>query len=682
MEGIPARQCLKGRIRKQLGAAWSLAVMERVPSQWEGRIARTMSCRSRQDRLGPIGMAMFRGLLRISMAICIASLCRGDEMKARYWGGILSPERAADWSKVGIIGGIPNRTITYKTLAPGVTAEQINEAIASCPSGQVVYLSPGTYELGTGIDFANHCNVTLRGAGADQTFLVFTGSAERRGQSADICIYNFDSSGQGNADKHSGDPPNTADWTAGYSRGATEITLSNTRSLAVGKSVICLDQLDDSDSDTATVWVSQKHYVSAIEGPGGAGRKGRAQMQMSLVTNIDGNKVTISPGLYMPNWRSAQSPGAWWENSVVSGDGVEDLSIDHADSGAKCGIEMYNAYQCWVKGIRDLNSNRDHVGLFLTTHSVVRDSYFYGTQNAIYLSYGVELFMACDNLIENNIFQHIVSPMITNGCGSGSVWGYNFAVDDYYSASRSWMMAGISLHAAGTDMMLYEGNECTGIVGDYIHGTHNLVTAFRNQLIGWEAGMAKQTIPVQLYSFSRYFNFVGNVLGKPGFHTRYEDIPPAGTNADASIYALGWSGNGGTVSVLKNDPITVSTAMRWGNYDTVTNVAHWDASEVPSGIGQLANSMPTTHSLPPSFYLANKPGWWGTMPWPAIGPDVTGGTDATGHVYASPAEVCYYSCPKDNSYPENISGNRVLIFNAGKHYPSTQHVQAAADTTP
>lgn len=624
-----------------------------------------------------------RGIFHFSAAaICIASLCGPQAIEAQNWSGILSPERAADWSRSGIIGGIPNRTIVYKTLVPGVTAEQISEDIASCPSGQVVFLGPGTYELETGIDFANHCNVTLRGAGADRTFLVFTGSVERRGQSADICIENFDANARQTSGQLSGDAPNVADWTSGYSQGATEITLSSSANLVAGKSVICLDQLDDSDTDTGTVWVSQKHYVSAIEGPGGAGRKGRAQMQMSLVTKVEGRKISISPGLYMPNWRAAQNPGAWWENSVVSGDGVEDLSIDHADSGAKSGIELYNAYQCWVKGVRDINSNRNHVWLFLTTHSEVRDSYFYGTQNSIYLSYGVELFMACDNLIENNIFQHIVSPMITNGCGSGSVWGYNYAVDDYYSASRSWMMAGISLHAAGTDMMLYEGNECTGLVGDYIHGTHNLTTAFRNRLIGWETGMAKQTIPIQLYSFSRYFNFVGNVLGKPGYHSHYEDIPPKGTDANTSIYALGWSGNGGSVSVLKNDPITVNTAMRWGNYDTASNGTRWDASEVPSGIGQLANPVPATHNLPASFYRSDKPDWWGTMPWPAIGPDVSGATDPTGRAYAIPAEACYYNCPKDESYPEDISGNRILVFNASKHYPATQTGPSVSATTP
>jgi len=603
-------------------------------------------------------------------AICVASLCLPWCAEAQNWSGIMNPQRAVDWSKAGIPGGIPTRTTVFTTLAPGVTAEQINAAIASCPSGQVVFLSPGTYELATGIDFANHSNVTLRGSGADKTFLVFTGSTERRGMSADISIENFDASLPHEEGKYAGKPSNTADWADGYSQGTTEITLSNTSHLVAGKSVVCLDQLDDSDTDTGGVWVSQKHYVSAIEGPSGTGRKGRAQMQMSLVTGINRNKVTISPGLCMPNWRSSQSPGAWWADTIVSGDGVEDLSIDHTDSGAKSGIQMFNAYQCWVKGIRDINSNRNHVWLFQTCHSVVRDSYFYGTQNSIYLSYGVELFMGADNLVENNIFQHIVSPMIVNGSGPGCVWGYNFAFDDYYSASRNWHMPGIAIHSAGTDMLLFEGNDCTGITADYIHGSHNLITLFRNQLLGWDTGMAKQTSAVYLYCFSRYFSFIGNVLGKQGYHTHYEDLTPGGTDADHSIFTLGWSGNEGSTSVMKNDPLTVASAMRWGNFDTVTNTARWEASEVPSGLSALGNPVPATHRLPASFYLSAKPSWWGPMPWPAIGPDVSGGTDSTGHVYANPAEVCCRSCAPDPAYPVDISGLRVLVFNASKHYPS------------
>jgi len=583
----------------------------------------------------------------------------------------MNPQRAMDWSKAGVPGGIPNRTTNYKTFAPGVTAEQINDAIATCPSGQVVFLAPGNYQLEKGIDFGNHSNVTLRGAGADQTFLVFTGSEEHWGFSADIFIENFDPNLPHPEGKYTGKPSNTADWTGGYSQGATEVTLSSTAHLVAGKSVICLDQLDDSDTDNGAVWVSQKRGISAVENPSGTGRKGRAQMQMSLVTAIRGNTVTISPGLYMPNWKAGQSPGAWWADTVVSGDGVEDLSIDHADSGARSGIQFFNAYGCWVKGIRDINSNRNHVWFSLTTHSVVRDSYFYGTQNSIYLSYGIELFMGADNLVENNIFQHIVSPMIVNGSGPGCVWAYNYAVDDYYSASRDWLMTGIAIHSAGTDMLLFEGNDCTGINADYIHGTHNLITLFRNQLTGWESGRFKGTTAVHLYCFSRYFNFVGNVLGKKGFHTTYEDIPPDGTDSNHAVYTMAWSGNEGHTSELKNDPLTASTSLRWGNFDTATNGARWEASEVPSGLGELGNPVPATHNLPASFYLPGKPVWWGPMPWPAIGPDVTGGNDPTGHVFANPAEVCYSSCPVDPAYPEDISGLRVLVFNAGKHYPAT-----------
>src|ERR1019366_3488785 len=43
-----------------------------------------------------------------------------------------------------------------------------------------------------------------------------------------------------------------------------------------------------------------------------------------------------------------------------------------------------------------------------------------------------------------------------------------------------------------------------------------------------------------------------------------------------------------------------------------------------------------------SFYLSSKPSWFGDVPFPAIGPDVSGGqANAFGHAYAIPAEVCY-----------------------------------------
>ena len=88
--------------------------------------------------------------------------------------GIIDPSRSIDWTQVGVLGGIPNRTTICATLNPGATATQITEAISACPSEQVVFLSAGTYNLSGGIVFNNKSNVTLRGAGPNQTFLIFT----------------------------------------------------------------------------------------------------------------------------------------------------------------------------------------------------------------------------------------------------------------------------------------------------------------------------------------------------------------------------------------------------------------------------------------------------------------------------------------------------------------------------
>src|SRR5213080_1945585 len=97
---------------------------------------------------------------------------------AQRWAGIIDRSRAVDWSagNQGIAGGIPNRTTICATLNPGATAGQINSAIAACPSNQVVFLNAGTYALNAGLIFNGKSNVTLRGAGPDRTFLVFTGA--------------------------------------------------------------------------------------------------------------------------------------------------------------------------------------------------------------------------------------------------------------------------------------------------------------------------------------------------------------------------------------------------------------------------------------------------------------------------------------------------------------------------
>ena len=588
--------------------------------------------------------------------------------QAQSADGLINSTRVVDWSQAGIPEGIPNRTTNCATLNPGASAAQINSTIASCPAGQVVFLNAGTYNLSTGIDFANHSNVTLRGAGADQTFLVFSGHGGCQGQQSDICV-------RSNETNWPGGPSHTATWTGGYAKGTTQITLSSTSGINAGSTVLALDQLNDS-SDSGGVYVCESQGTCSQEGPAGAERSNRAQSQLVLATAVSGSTVTISPGLYMPNWRSSQSPGAWWGSTEATMDGIENLSMDHTNGGAASGITFSNAYKCWVKGVRSVQADRNHVWIYTSARIVVRDSYFYGTKNAASQSYGIEPYASSDSLVENNIFQHIATPMQVNGSASGTVFGYNFTTDNFYSASPGWMIAGNSLHAAGVDNLLFEGNEANALIGDNIHGTHNLITAFRNQYVGWETGKSAQTNALQIYAGIRFLNVIGNVLGKQGYHKQYQDLAPSGSNSDSSIYTLGWAGNEGkSGGAGPNDTLVASTMLRWGNFDYANNSVQWNNAEIPASASQFASAVPASHTLPSSLYLSSQPGWWGSMPWPAVGPDVTGGSDPSGHVYANPAQVCF-----NNS----SGGTGVMTFNAGDCYgsaPSAPRPQAPAPPT-
>src|SRR5207247_8346688 len=133
---------------------------------------------------------------------------------------------------------------------------------------------------------------------------------------------------------------------------------------------------------------------------------------------------------------------------------------------------------------------------------------------------------------------------------------------------------------------------------------------------------------------------VGNVLGTSGFHTTYQTIA-GGSDANCvrSVYAIGLGGNCSTGSGPTDDANALLTLMRWGNYDTVTGTARFVSSEVPSGLSAYANPVPSSTTLPASFYLSAKPAFFGSVPWPAIGPDVTGGSEPSvgGHNAKIPA---------------------------------------------
>jgi hypothetical protein len=629
---------------------------------------------------------------------------------AQPWSGVIAPARAIDWSATspGVVGGVPSATWTQcgSTIAAGASAATIQSALNGCAANHYVLLGAGTFNLSTGLNMVP--NVVLRGSGSSSTLLVFSAAGSCGGLGASICFkdsngYGVDSSptqpGGSNAATFCGTASSGA-CNNTYSQGATTIQLSSIGAAGVvNGQYIYLDQINDNPATPSTTFSTGMlicDNVSATDGcslEGGAPGRVTGGVERNLIqfvkvvsgcasacTGAGPFSVTITPGLYGLKWDTSHSPGAWWSANNMQNSGIENLTIDSTGTGVgnnNVGTWFLNAFNCWETGVRGIKPNRNHVWLYQSAHITVANNYFYLSDNSASVSYGVESFMAGDNLVENNIFQQVTGGLV-NGPSTGSVFAYNFMIDYPYTVS-DWMIADSLRHDAGAQYNLFEGNISEGFAEDAFHGTGGANTTFRNYVVGWAPGKAVNTAAFQLYSYNRFENVIGNVLGCnnatstfPGncgspYPTAYQTS--VGDGPDHTIYDLGAGDTEADTTVLA-DPYTVTSMMRWGNYDTYNAAVRWVSGEVPSGLSDgYANSVPASHTLPASFWLTSKPSWWGSVSWPAIGPDVATGTipGVASHAALIPAANCYFVTM---SGPQDGTGS-VLAFDANTCYTST-----------
>lgn len=614
-----------------------------------------------------------------SFPVLVALACFSGTLHAQPWSGILAPSRAIDWSRAGIPGGPPSASWTQcgSTIASGASAATINAALAACAPNHFVLLGPGTFS--GGIRWTKN-NVALRGSGADQTFIQGSGAGTCPGGfgfNAMVVMCTADSSpniGQGAS----------FNWTAGYAKGATSLTFNSTAGIIASQSLVFLDQCDDgysgttctgSNADTGNYFVCSDGNCDS-EGEGtNAYRNKRAQIQIVVPTNVSGTTVTIpSPGLYAPQWRSGQNPGAWIIAQPLLQAGLENLSIDTTTTGAD-GVLIWGAYQPWVSGVRVIMpAAKSAIRVIMSSHFVLQNNYVIGPQFRPNDPYGFQFQITADGLVLNNIIQEVASPFVTNGPDTGSVFAYNFTVLNNSGSQGSWSFWN---HSSGVAYQLWEGNSAAGFANDNIHGTHNMITKFRNRFTGKESTNTQQLNPIFEGAFNRYNNIVGNILGlsSGGLQTLYQaDF----NNPSNMIYVIGWG------NTLPDDSITVSSTMRWGNWDNVTNnVRYCTAASTPISActaSERAESAPTypglaspSTTLPPSFFYSARPAWWpATKTWPPIGPDVSGGNVAnvSGHAYTIPAQDCFLNVMGGLS---SGSGS-ALGFNANSCYTGAQIV--------
>jgi hypothetical protein len=609
-----------------------------------------------------------RGKLRllILMVFCIIP-CFGQS-------GIINSSRYINWANAGTPGGVlPDSgwtqcgsTIGSYSGAPTT----INNALSSCTANHYVLLGSGTFTLTAAIVFPENLtgHIELRGAGATSTQLNFSGyTLCPNGTTGLICISSSDGT-------YPGGPTTTVNWTSGYAQGATQIILSSVAGITLNQTMLVLNQCDTGFSGAACTTGAATdnggYFVCALAYTGTTGcsadgadgstwRANAWQMEIVEVTAINAGGcgstcVTISQPLEHPNWASGQSPQAVLIQALPQ-DGVINLALDAATAGNGLGeaIGIQNCFQCFVSGVRIANMYSFGIYGLGVSHTLIQNNYLFKSINQPD-SYGIRLSWAGDDLTQNNIIQQWKNSFSNDGPASGEVLAYNFSVDQIVSDPSDQLWGAWWTHSTGDDFMLREGNIGNQAQDDNVHGSHLNPTLFRNFLTGWEtcknsttgggncgAQSVKDETSVALVQSSnvRYVNDVANVMGTAGATTTYiTSVPFAG-------YAVYNLGGGTTTNGRPTDPLTKSTGLFWGNYDTVTSSVRWcgnssdtgwttvcgSVSEVPTGAPTYPNSIPTLGDrsagmgpLPASFYLSSRPSWWSpSIPYPAIGPDIT-----------------------------------------------------------
>jgi len=520
---------------------------------------------------------------------------------------IIPPSRSITWNP-GIPGGIPVRTQVFANVrntpfnayGDGVhdDTSAIQQAISACPTGQVVYLPPGTYKTTGAISIGRF--KTVRGAGPSQTRIVNYGTGD---------VFDMISG--------------STSWaataiTGGFIKGSTNLALTSS-SLAEPGCFLVIDQLNKS----GLVNVGDCTWCYRQNG------SGRSMSQLVRVAAVNGNTVTISPALYF-DFEGSLSPQAARIhsdlNAMVQYAGIEDLYVERAVSGSAITIQMNCVAYCWLKNIESYNCGNYHVRLERSYGCVVRDSYFHHGKDgysAATADHGYGLHCLCqnsDHLIENNAFYYLRHAMILEGGGSGNVFGYNFSTrmfDDTYP-NTDWLMGDLLTHGAHPYMNLFEGNIVDLIFFDGVHGSSSHNTAFRNYATAQSQGEAatiKYALRAVCADFTnRFENVVGCVMTTPGRTGTYDPSNISGWGTSTFVWLLGYKPSGGYSTATPSDPVVATSLLRHGNYDYITRSTHWGASI-------------TNRAIPNSLYLAQRPGWWGSSPWPPIGPDVVGYTN-------------------------------------------------------
>ena len=531
------------------------------------------------------------------------------------WSGILEPSRAIDWSHAGLPATLPDGETTPNPWTPptrsactsaqaGITVPvpsstsvaSLNSAIANCaaanPTGSYLLLGTGSFTINAVIVLYGVNNLTLRGSGPMSTTLNIASGDY-------IAIGKYPANGSGT-------------FQANYSAGTTSVTVGSVTGVSpVIGSVGLVSQCDTGSggqpcsaapSDNGSLFVCGDY--NPCQGGSDSTTEYNHQQQAVLITNAVNNgggawTLTISPGLYMPNWTTASGAEITWNaaSNQAVGVGIEDLTIYSPSNSQNFLLQAQDTYASWIKGVRILGTGSSF------PLKVTNSKNYLIVNNYCASAVALSSYSACysvdhsaDSLTLNNISANSI-PTEYDGANTGIVTAYNFGRDAFTPyAENGWSFD----HHAFSSFDLYEGNESGTMSEDDIWGTHALNTYFRNYIAGYDAlylGGSINARGLNLNNYQRFENAVGNVIGS------------------SQITAYQGTGYGTAYQITTGDSLVASTLMRWGNVTNITQSSdtppnsgvRFVSSEVPSSLASpntaWENPVPSSDNLPCSFFL-------------------------------------------------------------------------------
>ena len=343
--------------------------------------------------------------------------------------------------------------------------------------------------------------------------------------------------------------------------------------------------------------------------------------QIVEVSAVNGSQIELSGPLYSD---FTQGSNVSTLNKMVHGFGLEDIKLNSVhEPTMKSKVSFQYVARSWIKNIETLGPDYVEINIMGGFQCEVRDCYFHQDYELAehypsdieFTSYGIELgSVSTDNLIENNIFLFYRHAMVMNGdYVGGNVFGYNYsqvmleATDGIMD--RNFGIGDFEVHHRRVEMTLAEGNNfelgrIMGNDGDW-RKTHN--TFLRNRAT--QSGIAGTTTG----SENNYY--IGN-----------EAIEQRINNPD------------------RPNKIGSPGCIDHGNYEVYNSVGiSWDPS--------IAN-----HEIPFSYYLSEKPDFFGDLAWPPYGGDLMEQTQGN-NTRRSPAEVRLWSILFPEEAPSGLNAS-------------------------